>query len=60
MGNGECNDWSNDKECNYDGGDCCGPNPNTMYCSACQCLSEGGVVVGCTYPGECMIGLLNF
>ena len=26
-------------ECNFDGGDCCGPNVNTVYCTQCQCLT---------------------
>ena len=27
--------------CNYDGGDCCGPNVNTQYCTYCECLDTG-------------------
>ena len=31
-------------ECNFDGGDCCGPNVNTAYCNQCQCLTgDNGV-----------------
>ena len=30
-------------ECSFDGGDCCGPDINTQYCTDCQCLDgEGG------------------
>ena len=29
-------------ECTYDGGDCCGPNVNTQYCSDCSCLDPNG------------------
>ena len=24
--------------CGWDGGDCCGDNVNTQYCSVCECL----------------------
>ena len=37
IGNGYCNDNNNNLHCNYDGGDCCGPNVNTQYCTECQC-----------------------
>ena len=40
VANGFCNDETNNQECNYDGGDCCGCIL-TDYCSDCQCL--GGV-----------------
>ena len=33
-----CDDINNNAECNYDGGDCCGPNVDTTYCHECQCL----------------------
>ena len=29
-------------ECTYDGGDCCGPNVNTQYCTECSCLDPNG------------------
>ena len=32
-----CDDINNNAACNYDGGDCCGPNVNTWYCSDCSC-----------------------
>ena len=35
---GYCDDINNHLACNYDGGDCCGTNVNTQYCSDCQCL----------------------
>jgi hypothetical protein len=35
---GYCDDGNNNLDCNYDGGDCCGSNVNTNYCSKCQCL----------------------
>ena len=37
VGNGFCNDETNNADCNYDGGDCCVVNPNTIACSECGC-----------------------
>ena len=37
VGNGLCNDETNNPECNYDGGDCCATNANTNFCSNCVC-----------------------
>ena len=31
VGNGICNDETNNLECNYDGGDCCGPAVSCKY-----------------------------
>ena len=39
IGDGYCDDSNNNKECDYDGGDCCGDNVNTDYCNDCQCLN---------------------
>ena len=39
-GDGICDDLNNIFVCNYDGGDCCGFNVNTQYCSDCLCLSS--------------------
>ena len=36
VGDGFCNDESNNVDCNYDGGDCC-VNINTDFCSECHC-----------------------
>ena len=46
MSNGYCNDEANNKECGFDGGDCCGPCINTDYCSNCSCIGhfDGDVV----------------
>merc|ERR1711862_516869 len=33
---------NNNEECGWDGGDCCGDNVNTQYCSARQCLDPNG------------------
>jgi hypothetical protein len=38
VGNGFCNDETNNPDCNYDGGDCCVANANTTACSECACL----------------------
>ena len=37
VGNGFCNDETNNADCNYDGGDCCIVNASTNYCSVCAC-----------------------
>mgnify|MGYP001295753375 CR=1 FL=1 len=37
IGNGFCNDETNNPDCNYDGGDCCVVNANTNSCSDCVC-----------------------
>ena len=37
VGNGFCNDETNNVACNYDGGECCVMNANTVYCSECAC-----------------------
>ena len=31
VGDGVCNDETNNAECNYDGGDCCGPAVSCKY-----------------------------
>ena len=38
MADGYCDDINNNLACTYDGGDCCGANVNTNYCTECQCL----------------------
>ena len=37
IGEGQCDDEVNTPECNYDGGDCCGPNVNCPSYSDCEC-----------------------
>ena len=37
VGDRYCDDITNTLECNFDGGDCCGVDANTQYCSECQC-----------------------
>ena len=41
VGDGYCDDVSNTIECNYDGGDCCLDNTNTVYCTDCLCFDGG-------------------
>ena len=36
IGDGYCDDAANTLDCNFDGGDCCGPNVNTVYCTGSQ------------------------
>merc|ERR1712083_895887 len=38
FGDNYCDDENNNAECGFDGGDCCGDNVNTTYCSAWECL----------------------
>ncbi len=38
VGNGRCNDFANNKECGYDGGDCCSEESNYDYCFECACI----------------------
>ena len=33
IGDDYCDDGANNVDCNFDGGDCCGPNVNTDYCT---------------------------
>ena len=42
VGNGFCNDETNNAACNFDGDDCCGANVNQDHCSECECI-------GCQY-----------
>ena len=37
VGNGFCNNETNNEYCNYDGGDCCTINANIIPCSECVC-----------------------
>ena len=48
LADGHCDDISNTEICNWDGGDCCGCNVNTQYCSDCQCLDPNGSGGGTT------------
>ena len=37
-GDNYCDDENNNANCDYDGGDCCGDNVDTSYCTQCQCI----------------------
>ena len=38
IGDGFCNDETNNEICNYDGGDCCGSCVLKNQCTQCACL----------------------
>ena len=48
IGDNYCDDINNNMECSYDGGDCCGCNVDTQYCTECQCLDSNGSGSGTT------------
>ena len=52
IGDGYCDDVTNNEECQWDGGDCCGDNVNTQYCDfttyMCACLDPGAGGSGTT------------
>ena len=52
VGNGFCNDETNNAACNFDGGDCCGCDVNQEHCSKCKCL-------GCKYTHLVSNGICN-
>ena len=37
IGDGFCHDYNNNRHCNFDGGDCCGPCTNNDFCTECKC-----------------------
>ena len=37
VGDGYCDDANNNEGCQFDDGDCCGPDINTDYCVECLC-----------------------
>ena len=40
VGDGVCNDENNNYICNFDAGDCCGPNAALWICNDCTCVWE--------------------
>ena len=40
IGDGVCDDETNNPECGYDGGDCCGPNAIMDFCQDCLCKED--------------------
>ena len=43
IGDGFCNDETNNADCSYDGGDCCGSCVMTDHCSQCECIGGANV-----------------
>ena len=43
VGDNECDDENNYESCDWDGGDCCGDDVNTTYCSLCKCLDPNAI-----------------
>ena len=41
IGDGKCNDETNNADCNYDGGDCCLSDIKTSKCLECACAIKG-------------------
>ena len=37
IGDNFCDDMNNNADCDFDGGDCCGDDVDTTYCSVCEC-----------------------
>ena len=50
VGNGKCNDETNNLNCAYDGGDCCGSPINTNHCSNCTCHHKETCASGVAHP----------
>ena len=48
IGDGFCDDSTNNAECDFDGGDCCGNDVKTYWCSVCECK--------CKAPNQNWIG----
>jgi hypothetical protein len=40
IGDTFCDDATNNLDCSFDGGDCCGHGIDTAYCTLCQCKEE--------------------
>ena len=49
VGDGYCDDITNNEACTFDGGDCCGSTVNTEYCTECICLLNETCIAG-THP----------
>ena len=63
IGDGYCNDETNNRHCNFDGGDCCNTCISTLFCSDCKCLT-GNDGEEISYPligdGYCHDEINNF
>merc|ERR1711937_974099 len=55
-GDKNCDDENNNKNCDWDGGDCCGPAVKKTYCKVCKCLDPKakckGKCVASAYVGD--------
>ena len=40
VGDGYCDDETNNAECAWDGGDCCKTSVDTEYCTICSCIGK--------------------
>ena len=40
IGDGWCDDETNNEACDFDGGDCCGGIIDPNYCTECLCLED--------------------
>ena len=43
-GDNYCDDENNNCGCEWDGGDCCGNDVSTQYCSLCECLDPNAAI----------------
>ena len=61
VANGFCNDDTNNAECDYDGGDCCGYNITSEHCTECKCFHLEICLAGVTHvfvgDGVCNVEL---
>ena len=49
INDGECNVETNNAECYYDGGDCCGSDVAIDHCTECACHGKGIFINICHY-----------
>ena len=40
IGDGFCDDLNNNKDCEFDGGDCCGLSAKKVFCVKCNCIGK--------------------
>ena len=57
IGDGYCDDDTNNEPCEYDGGDCCVSDIDTQYCTECQCIEHNTTAVNTTAPNDIGAGL---
>ena len=53
LGDGNCDDENNNAECNYDGGDCNGPQLKKSLCSKCECFDHDCSQLQCECLDPC-------